>query len=293
MTAAVCAMVAVAVHGQTFKSHADLVVLDVNVFDGRSDAVPDLPQSVFRVFEDDEPQEITFFSSADVPVTVGLVVDNSGSMIARRAMVVAGGLAFASSSHPEDELFTIHFNEHVRFGLPDGMPFTNRETLLRAALARYPAGGKTALHDAVVSGLAHLERAGYQKRVLIVLTDGEDNASLRSEDEMIERARRSDAIVYTVSNARRDLGAGGNPRVLRTLADITGGTAYVPRSDEAVVRAFDQIAGNIRRGYRIGYVPTNTTHDGGFRRVTVVVRVPGRGDLEVRSRHGYVSDSHD
>ena len=272
-----------------FRSSSDLVVLHVNVFNGKSDAVPDLPQSAFQVFENDTPQEITFFGGADVPVAVGLILDNSGSMIARHTMVVAGGVAFAESSRPEDELFTIHFNEHVRYGLPDGMLFTNRNLLLRAALARYPAGGKTALHDAVIAGLAHLGRSMHQKRVLVVLSDGEDNASLHNEHEMLDRARANDAIIYTVSSAQRDRARGGNPSVLRDLAEITGGEALFPRSEDAVVRAFNEIAVNIRRGYSIGYVPTNGTHDGSYRRVRVTVRVPGERNLSVRSRHGYTA----
>src|SRR5688572_12276808 len=120
-----------------FRVESNLVVLHVNVFDRRSDAVPDLPQESFKVFEDDKPQEITFFSGADVPVAAGLILDASGSMIAREHMVIAGGTAFARSSHPEDELFTIHFNEQVKFGLPSSIPFTNRQPLLHSALAGY------------------------------------------------------------------------------------------------------------------------------------------------------------
>jgi hypothetical protein len=107
-----------------FRSRSELVVLHVNVFDGHSDAVPALPKEAFLVIEDNTPQDITFFSGDDVPVAVGLVIDNSGSMIARRATVLAGGQTFAQSSHPEDELFTVIFNENVRYGLPPSMPFT-------------------------------------------------------------------------------------------------------------------------------------------------------------------------
>lgn len=296
VAAAICAAMSIAataqeIETQIFRAQSELVVLHVNVFNGKSDAVPDLQQSAFQVFEDDIPQDITFFSSADVPVAVGLILDNSGSMIARHSMVVAGGAAFVASSHPEDELFTISFNEHVRYGLPDTVPFTSRDTLLGAALARYPAGGKTALHDAVIAGLEHLERATHQKRVLVVLSDGDDNASLRSENEMYDGARRSDAIVYTVSSADRRTGDAGEPGVLRELADISGGVAYFPRSDEAVVESFNEIAGNIRRGYSIGYAPTNPAHDGRYRRVKVTVDVPGRKNLSVRSRNGYTADS--
>ena len=272
-----------------FKSASDLVVLHVTVFDGHSDAVPDLPREAFLVIEDDTAQEITFFSDADVPVAVGLVVDNSGSMITRRGMVVAGGQAFAASSHPEDELFAIIFNEHVRFGLPPVMPFTTSQAHLQAALTRYPPGGKTALFDAVIAGLDRLDQASLQKHVLVVLSDGDDNASAHSEKEMLERARRSEAIVYAVSNANVQDGLGGNAGVLKKLADATGGLAYFPKSDAGVAGAFDEIAGNIRRGYSIGYVPTNGRRDGAFRRVKVMVRMRGRNHLTVRSRHGYTA----
>jgi VWFA-related protein len=272
-----------------FRAQSDLVVLYVNVFDGRSDAVPDLPQSAFLVIEDDKPRDIAFFSSADVPVAVGLVLDNSGSMIARREMVVAGGTTFAESSHPEDELFAVIFNENIRYGLPPAVPFTMSREQLKAAIARYPAGGKTALYDAVVSALDHLEKASHQKHVLVVLSDGDDNASNHTEDEMIDRARRSDAIVYAVSSRDFDIGRRGDPGVLRKLADATGGLAYFPRADEGVVQAFNEIATNIRRGYSIGYVPGGTVRDGGYHKVKVMVRMRGRNNLTVRSRHGYTA----
>ncbi len=272
-----------------FRSQSDLVVLHVNVFDGHSDAVPDLPREAFLVVEDNTAQEITFFSGADVPVAVGLAIDNSGSMIARRTMVVAGGQAFAASSHPEDELFTVIFNEHVRYGLPPVMLFTTSQAHLQAALTRYPPGGKTALYDAVMAGLERLERASLQKHVLVVLSDGDDNASEHSEKEMLERARRSDAIIYAVSSEDSQIGLGGDPGVLKKLAETTGGLAYFPKSEGGVVNAFNEIAQNIRRGYSIGYVPTNTARDGAFRKVKVMIRVRGKNNFSVRSRHGYTA----
>jgi Ca-activated chloride channel family protein len=275
-----------------FRAKSDLVVLHVNVFDGRSDAVPGLLQDSFRVFEDGEPQEIAFFNGADVPVAVGLVLDNSGSMIARQQMVITGGAAFARSSHPEDELFTIHFNENVEFGLPAGYAFTNRETLLQAALSRFRPGGKTALYDAVIAALDHVDTASHQKKVLVVLSDGEDNASRHTEDDMIEHARASDAIIYTVSNANRRTGMDGDPGVLRKLADTTGGVAYFPDNDKEIVEHFDEIAGNIRRGYTIGYVPRNHSDAGDYRRVKVTVHAPGRSNLRVQSRDGYRPSHH-
>ena len=274
-----------------FKAESELVVLHVNVFDGRSDAVPNLPEQVFQVAEDEQPQRITFFSNEDVPVAVGLVVDNSGSMITRRAMVTAGAKAFAASSHPEDEVFAIIFNEHVRLGLPEQVKFTTNRAQIEVAVSRFAPGGRTALHDAVVAGLEHLQEASHQKRVLVVLSDGEDNASMHSDDAMFERASRSDTLIYAISTA--DLVSDvGKPGVLKKLARVSGGVAYTPKSEREVVDAFREIAENIRRGYSIGYVPTNQTHDGRFRRVKVSVRGPGRKDLKVVARNGYLAPHH-
>lgn len=292
LVAAASALAATSRPQTTFKSETDLVVLHVNVFDDRSDAVPNLPQGAFRVLEDDDPQEITFFSSADVPVAVGLVLDASASMITRQGMVFAGGDAFVRTSHPEDELFVVAFNEDVHFSLPPTVPFTSQPTLLRAGLSQYRAGGRTALHDAVIAALDHLDRASHQKRVLVVLSDGKDNASRHTRDQMLDRVTRSSALVYTVSSANRRTGLEADPRLLRRLADVSGGVAYFPDSDEKVVESFDEIAGNVRRGYLIGYVPRNTAHDGRFRRVIVAVRAPGRPRLTVRSRSGYEAEAH-
>jgi VWFA-related protein len=223
-----------------------------------------------------------------VPVAVGLVVDNSGSMITRRPMVLAGAKAFAESSHPEDEVFTIVFNEHIRHGLPEHVNFTTSRSQIEVAVSRFPTGGRTALHDAVVAGLEHLEEASHQKRVLVVLSDGDDNASQHSDDAMFERAARSDALIYTISTA--DLvSRAGKPRVLKKLAEVSGGVSYTPRSEREVVDAFREIAENIRRGYSIGYVPTNQVRDGRFRRVKVSVRAPGHRNLKVVARDGYLA----
>jgi VWFA-related protein len=271
-----------------FKAQSELVVLHVNVFDGRSDAVPGLPQDAFRVAEDSQPQRITFFSNEDVPVAVGLILDNSGSMITRRPMVTAGTKVFAGSSHPEDEVFAIVFNEHVRHGLPASLKFTTSRPLIEFAVSRFPSGGRTALHDAVVAGLEHLEEASHQKRVLVVLSDGDDNASQHSDDEMFERAARSDALIYTISTA--DLvSSSGKPRVLKKLAEVSGGVSYTPTSEREVIAAFQEIAENIRRGYSIGYVPTNQVRDGRLRRVKVSVDAPGRRGLKVVARDGYLA----
>ena len=278
---------------QVFKAGAELVVLHVNVFDGRSDAVPNLPQNAFTIYEDGKPQDIAFFEAGDVPVTVGLVIDNSTSMLTERDLVVAGTRAFADSSHPEDQMFAIVFNERVRLGLPKSIEFTTNRLQLVASLARFTPGGKTALYDAVIAGLDQLDKGAYQKHVLVVLSDGGDNASEHTEKEMLRRVEASSALIYTIVDPDVFTPGEGNRGVLRRLAKLSGGLAYFPKSERQVVENFTEIAGNIRRGYSIGYAPGNGSHEHDRpHRLKVTVRVPGRSDLSVRVRNGYAeSDS--
>jgi Ca-activated chloride channel family protein len=274
-----------------FSSESELVVLHVTVFDRHGDSVAHLNRDVFHVVEDGAPQTISMFSGEDAPVAVGLVVDNSSSMLTRRAMVMAGVMAFAESSKPEDQAFTIVFNEHVRRGLPDTVAFTSNATLLQASLAAIPPGGMTALHDAVIAGLDQLDMAERQKHVLVVLSDGDDNASRQREDDMLHRAERSNALIYAVSTARLDSSV-GNERLLRKLARSTGGELYTPRTERDVVAAFAEIAGKIRQGYTIGYVPTNAAHDGSYRKLIVRALVPGMRPPVVHVRDGYLAPLH-
>jgi VWFA-related protein len=271
-----------------FSSESSLVVLHVTVFDRQGNSVPQLTREVFRVVEDGTPQTVAVFNGENSPVAVGLVVDNSSSMLTRRAMVLAGIKAFAESSQPDDEAFTVVFNEDVRRALPGSVAFTNNRTLLETSVKAAPAGGKTALHDAVIAGLDHLDTAQRQKRVLVVLSDGEDNASRRSEDEMLRRVDRSDALIYTVSTAQLETGV-GNERLLRKLARASGGTAYTPRTERDVVATFADIGGKVRQGYTLGYVPTNTAHDGKYRKVIVRVLIPGQRAPTVHVRDGYLA----
>jgi VWFA-related protein len=160
--------------------------------------------------------------------------------------------------------------------------------VLHSAFARTKPGGKTALYDAVIDALDRLEGAKHQKRVIIVLSDGDDNASRHTEKEMFDRALRSDAIIYTTATDDGLHGGSADPEVLRKLAKIGGGLSYFPRTNRDVVTAFTEIARNIRRGYSIGYTPSNTARDGGFRNVKVTVQAPGKR-LTVRCRDGYTA----
>jgi VWFA-related protein len=275
----------------SFSSESELVVLQVTVFDRSGNSVPQLSRDVFHVVEDGTPQTITMFSGEDAPVSVGLIVDNSSSMLTRRNMVSAGVTAFAESSKPDDQAFSLVFNEHVVRALPQTVAFTNNSTLLKASIAAVPAGGQTALHDAVIAGLDQLATAEHQKHVLVVLSDGEDNASKQSEDEMLKRAERSNALIYAVSTKRLDTSV-GNERLLRKLARTTGGELYTPRTEREVVAAFAEIGSKIRQGYTIGYVPTNAAHDGTYRKLIVRVLVPGMRAPVVHVKDGYVAPLH-
>ena len=275
----------------TFSSESDLVVLQVTVFDRKGDSLRQLPRDVFHVVEDGTPQTITMFSGEEAPVAVGLVVDNSSSMLTRRAMVTAGVMAFAASSKPDDQAFALVFNEHVRRALPETVAFTSNPTMLQASVAAVAPGGQTALHDAVIAGLDHLATAERQKHVLVVLSDGEDNASRQNEDAMLRRAEQSNALIYAVSTARLDTTV-GNERLLRKLARSTGGELYTPRTERDVVAAFADIGVKIRQGYTIGYVPTNSAHDGTYRKLIVRVLAPGMRAPVVHVRDGYLAPLH-
>jgi Ca-activated chloride channel family protein len=270
-----------------FKAASDLVVLHVNVVDRRSRVVEDLPQTAFEVYEDGVKQEIQFFEPREAPIAAGLVIDSSSSMLNRQPLVRAGVEAFAELSRPGDEFFTLIFNEHVRSGLPTGLPFTRSRDVLLASLGRTPQGGKTALHDAVIEGLAQLETASNQKRALVVLSDGEDNASSHSERNMLHRAAQSNALIYTIWTGSLSADE-GDPGLLRKLARGNGGLDYRPENEREIVETFSIVADTMRRGYTIGYAPSNSAADGRFRRIKVLVR-SSDNRVTVHAREGYTA----
>jgi Ca-activated chloride channel family protein len=272
----------------TIRVNADSVVLHATVENRKGILVSGLSKDNFQVHEDGVLQHIKYFSHEDIPVTVGLVVDNSGSMSSKRPEVIAAALAFARSSNPADQMFVVNFNENVSFGLPDNTPFTDRAAQLQVALSRIIANGETALYDAVAAALKHLKKGNRDKKVLIVISDGGDNASKHNLAQIRATARQSDAIIYT-------LGLFGendpdmNPHVLKQLAKDTGGKAFLPESLSEVVPICEQIARDIRNQYTIAYVPTNRKQDGAYRVVQVQAEAPGRGRLFVRTRAGYTA----
>jgi len=271
---------------KVFSSRSEVVVLHVAVLDGKHRLVAGLPRESFTVFEDGQAEPVSFFHNEDNPVTVGLVIDCSGSMLRKRDAVIAAGLAFAKSSHPSDEMFTVNFNEQVWSGLPPGVPFTTDFEQLHAALQRSTARGKTALFDGLRTALSHLDRGNEPKKALIVVSDGGDNASVTTFDDVLDMALRMDALIYTIA-MRDEYDRDANPDVLRKLARATGGEAYFPHKLDEVTSVLEQIARDIRSGYTLGYVPP--AGKDGFRAIRVEARAGDGHKLSVRARSGYLS----
>jgi len=270
----------------TIRENVDFVVLHPTVVDRRGSLVSGLSREDFQVYEDGVLQEIKYFSHEDIPVTVGLVVDNSGSMGRKRPEVITAALAFARSSNPEDQMFAVTFNENVSFGLPVETPFTDKADHLEIALSRIAADGMTALYDAIAAGLEHVKKGNRDKKVLIVVSDGGDNASKKKLAQIMTMAGQSDAIIYTVGVFDEN-DPDRNPGVLRQLARATGGEAFLPRLLEDVVPICQQIARDIRNQYTVAFAPTNRKQDGTYRVIQVKAGAQGRGRLTVRARAGY------
>ncbi len=259
----------------TISDNVNLVLLDVSVKAAKGGYVTGLKKNNFEVFEDGQARQITHFASVDTPVTIGLVVDNSGSMRGRKPEVVMAGLSFAKQSNPLDEFFVVNFNNSVIRGLPGKVMFTDNLQQLRAALFYGDPAGQTALYDAIAYSLKHLEYAHREKRTLIVVSDGGDNVSTTSLPELMKMVEASRATIYTVGiydPDDRDL----NPGVLRKIAAVSGGEFFEPQKLEDVLPVFDKIAQDIRNMYTIGYVPDDQTDHRIVRSVKVLAKEDSR-----------------
>ncbi len=265
-----------------------LVVLPATVTDRQGGFVSNLSEQDFEVYENGVPQRIQLFRSEDIPVTVGLVVDQSTSMIRKLADVSAAARSFVRSSNRDDEMFVVNFNEKVSLGLPGSIRFTNNAVYLQNAIVTKPAGGQTALYDAIAKALEELQAGSRDKKVLIVVSDGGDNASARSLSQVMKLAERSSAVIYTIGIFDED-DPDRNPGVLKRLAQATGGEAFLPKQLSEVAPICERIARDIRHQYTIGYIPTNLARDGTHRAIRVVAQAKGHDKLSVRTRTGYIA----
>jgi Ca-activated chloride channel homolog len=275
----------------TISVNVNQVVLSATAQDHNNALVSGLGKDDFQVFEDGVLQQIKYFSHEDIPVTVGLVIDNSGSMKPKRADVIAAALAFARSSNPKDQMFVVNFNEKVSFGLPDNTPFTDQTAQLEVALSRIAADGETALYDAVAIALAHVRKGTRDKKVLIIISDGGDNTSKHKLADIMALIGQPDVTIYTIGIFDED-DKDQNPGVLKRFAKNTGGEAFLPKSLEDILPICQRIAHDIRNQYTLAYVPTNKKRDGAYRLIQVKASgAAGRGHLSVRTRTGYFAPS--
>ncbi len=270
----------------TLSVNVNLVLLPVAVADRSGGSVAGLEEGNFHVYEDGVPQSILYFDHEDVPVAMGLVLDNSRSMGPKYEQVVLSAMHLARASNPIDRMFVIHFSEDVEFGLEPGEAFTGNVQELVKAVARTPPPGETALYDAIAAGLEHLGESSLKKRVLVVVSDGGDNASRHTLDQVLKEALESETIIYTVGLFDESDGD-RNPHVLGRLARETGGERFLPKDIHLLPGICTRIARDIRSQYTVAYASKNARKDGTYRSVRVTVSAPGHGRLLVRTRAGY------
>jgi len=270
------------------RKDVDEVLLHATVVDDKQHIVTNLDRTAFAVFEDGKPQDIISFYNEDIPVSMGIVIDNSGSMREKRTKVNQAALNLVRSSNPQDEVFVVNFNDEYYLD----QDFTNDLLKLKEALEKIDARGGTALYEAVVASAEHLKRdAKLERKVLFVVTDGEDNASRETLEQAVKQLQEENGpSVYAIGV----LGDEEHPKrarhALEIIAQRTGGLAFFPRTLDEVDAISRQVAHDIRNQYTIGYKPTNPRASGGFRQIRVEAK-KGKGKLVVRTKSGYYAGS--
>jgi Ca-activated chloride channel family protein len=279
--------------GYVLHTDVEEVVLNVTVLDG-THLVQDLKKENFKIFEDGVPQKILSFQHTDLPVSIALVVDNSGSMSTKRPSVNKSALDLIAASNPQDETFVVNFSDEAYID----QEFTSDVAKLRNGLSHTESRGGTALYDAVIGSADELASdAKHPKQVLILITDGEDNASEQNLEQTIGRVQElSGPVIYSIGLLFGDAMSKSEVKharsALEMLSTETGGVAFFPKSMEQVDEIAAQVARDIRNQYTIGYHSTRPTSEPGFRRVEVAVEGKGTGKLSARTRTGYFPVGH-
>ena len=274
--------------GVVFRADTRLVVCHTTVVDKYGHLVLDLPEAAFSVAENGVQQAIKRFKREDVPVSLGLIIDNSGSMRDKRAKVAAAALGLVKASNKDDEVFVVNFNDDAYLDLPHGKDFTNDITEMEEALSHLDSRGGTAMRDAIRMSIDHVKQKGHRdKKVLVVVTDGNDNMSEVTLEKLVQEAQQQEVLIYTIGllaeEERRE--AGRAKRALDTITRATGGQAHYPNLVDEVGKLALQVAHDIRNQYIIAYTPANQKLDGGFRQIRVTVS--GSNRPTVRTRTGY------
>jgi Ca-activated chloride channel homolog len=274
--------------GYLFKQQVEEVVLYATVVDPKANRlVTGLDRNSFIVFEDGQPQKITSFRKEDIPVSVGIVIDNSGTMRDKRPAVNQAALNFVRASNRGDEVFLVNFDSEYYLD----QDFTADVDKLKEALENLQSRGGTALYDAVIASADHLSKgAKLDKKVLLVVTDGEDTASIKSLEEAVAAVQKEGGpTIYAIGildNEESGRQRKRAKRALERLAIETGGVAYFPSDLTEVDEITKAVAHDIRNQYAIGYKPARPQSEGGFRSVRVEARA-GKNRLQVRTKSGY------
>jgi Ca-activated chloride channel family protein len=267
----------------TFRTDSNLVSLNISVFDTEGHIVKGLPQSAFTVYEDGQKQTVKVFRQEDVPISLGLLIDASASMLNKRDRVNSAAVSMVKASNSSDEVFLITFNEEAFIA----QDFTSDVKQLESTLRKMESKGETAMRDALAVGLDHLRaHSKNDKQVLLVITDGEDNSSIEKQEHLIRAAHLTNAIIYGIGilGSEEPASAERAKASLAALTLATGGRSWFPNDAAETERITPEIAHEIRNQYVIGYTPENTAHNGGFRSVRVEVNIP---NVTVRTRSGY------
>ncbi|HLV88044.1 MAG TPA: VWA domain-containing protein [Candidatus Sulfotelmatobacter sp.] len=267
------------------RKDVDEVLLHATVVDDKQRLVTNLDKAAFSVFEDGKSQNIISFRHEDIPVAIGIVIDNSGSMREKRNKVNQAALNLVRASNPRDEVFVVNFNDEYYLD----QDFTNDLLKMKEALEKIDARGGTALYDAVVASADHLKRnARLEKKVIFVVTDGEDNASNETLEQAVKQLQEENGPqVYAIGILGDEEHPKRAKRALEIIAQRTGGVAFFPKTLDEVDQISRTIAHDIRNQYTIGYKPTNPRGSGGFRLVRVEAKAKGHGKMTVRTKSGY------
>lgn len=267
-----------------FRADTRLVVLHASVVDKKGNLVTDLDKEAFTVYENNEVQEIRLFRREDVPVSLGLIIDNSGSMRDKRQKVESAALTLIKQSNPEDEVFVVNFNDEAYLDTD----FTSNILKMEEGLTRIDSRGGTAMRDALSMSIDHLvEKGKHDKKVLLVVTDGNDNTSGTTLEKLVHKAQQAEVLLFSIGllNEEQKRERKRAKRALDALTTASGGLAHYPEGLGEVEEIAALVAHEIRNQYVIAYTPSIPELDGTYRRIRV--EVEGKGKPQVRTRSGY------
>ncbi len=267
-----------------FTSDTRLVLVHASVVDRNGKLITNLPQSAFKILENGLEQQIKLFRREDIPVSMGVIIDNSGSMRDKRVKVAAAALELVKASNPQDEIFIVNYNDDAYLD----QSFTSDVKKLEEALTRFDTKGGTAMRDALSMSMDYANEKGKKdKKVLVVITDGNDNTSTIGLEDLVRKSQQNGVLVYSIGilNEEEAREARRAKRALHDLAVASGGLDYYPKDIEEIEKITPEVAREIRNQYTLAYTPTNSNLDGTFRKLAVTVNAPGRPT--VRTRNGY------